>query len=201
LRVGRVDAFIEDSGWESAGKQECECCRPESHPAPEPIDVSLEFPFGAADFLVTPLGADRYRLEEDPFYFAYVQVESLRELARLPRYGDEFEAVTVRHNELRFVKVVKRARLKRFEFLVSEVTVASPQFARVLSRVDQLNGYWERVFGGIVNIYVPRGSGYNPFERCRRRQSCGSSGRCSSVSGGGRERLHPPSRPRLRGQS
>jgi hypothetical protein len=47
------------------------------------------------------------------------------------------------------VKAVKRARLKRFEFLVSEATVASPQFARVLSRVDHLNGYWERVFGGI----------------------------------------------------
>jgi hypothetical protein len=117
---------------------------------------------------VTPLGADRYRLEEDPFYFACVQVESLRELARLPRYGDEFEAVTVRHNELQLVNAVKRARLKRFEFLVSEATVASPQFARVLSRVDHLNGYWERVFGGIVIIYVPRGSGYNPFEALNR---------------------------------
>jgi len=137
--------------------------------APEPIDVSLEFPSGAADVLVTPLGADRYRLEEDPF-FAYValEVESARELARLPRYRDEFEALTVRHPELRFVKVVKRARLKRFEFLVSQAIVASPQFARVLSRVEDLNGYWERVFGGIVIIYVPRGSGYNPLEALNR---------------------------------
>jgi len=136
--------------------------------APEPIDVSLEFPSGAADVLVTPLGADRYRLEEDPFCFAYVQVESARELARLPRYADEFEALTVRHHELRFVKVVKRARLKRFQFLVSPATVASPQFARVLSRVEDLNGYWERVFGGVVIIYVPRNSGYDPLEALNR---------------------------------
>jgi hypothetical protein len=35
--------------------------------------------------------------------------ESARELARLPRYGDEFQALTVGHHELRLVKVVKRA--------------------------------------------------------------------------------------------
>jgi hypothetical protein len=139
-----------------------------SAPAPEPVMVSLDFPSGPADVLVTPLGDDKYRLEEDPLCFAYVGVESARELRRLPRFGDEFQALTVGHQELRLVKVVKRARMKRFSFFVSGATVASPQFARVLARVEDLNGYWERVFGGVVIICVPRDCGYDPLEALSR---------------------------------
>lgn len=67
-----------------------------SLPAPEPVVVSLDFPSGPADLLVTTLGDDMYRLEEDPVSFAYVGVESTRELARLPRFGDEFQALNRR---------------------------------------------------------------------------------------------------------
>ena len=62
--------------------------------------------------------------------------ESARELARLPRYGDELQALTVGHHELRLVKVV--------------------------------NDYWERVFGGVVIICVPRDCGYDPLEALSR---------------------------------
>lgn len=66
------------------------------------------------------------------------------------------------------MKVVKRARMKRLSFFVSGADVALPQFARVLTRVEDLNGYWERVFGGVGIICVPRDSGYDPMEALSR---------------------------------
>ena len=134
---------------------------------PEPAEITLEFASGTSELLVTELGANRYRLEVDPFW-GYIAVESSRELASLPRYGDEFEALPIGQRGRRFVKVVKRSGLKRFQFLVDEMTARSPELEVVIAEVEDLKGYWERIFGGIVIMYVPRKSKYDPLKALNR---------------------------------
>ena len=136
---------------------------------PEPVEITLEFASDSMPMLVTELGANRYRLEEDPFW-GYINVESARDLASLPRYGDDFEA-SGGHDARRcvkFVKVVKRSGLKRFQFLIDGVTAVSPELAVVVAEVEELNGYWERICGGIVIMYVPRKSRYDPLKALNR---------------------------------
>jgi hypothetical protein len=133
----------------------------------EPIEVSIEYPSGATNnaSLVTPLGNGRYRLEEDPL--SCFMADSPRDLRKLPNYGDVFEAEAIAARALRFVKVVERARLKRFQFPVSRDFVESPELNTILSKVESLNGYWERVFGGILIIYLPEDSDYDPSEELK----------------------------------
>ncbi len=69
--------------------------------------------------------------------------------------GDVIEAVDIAASSLRFVRVVERARLKRFQFVVSRDFVESPKLEIVLSRVESLNGHWERVFGGVLIMDLP----------------------------------------------
>jgi len=128
----------------------------------EPIEVSIEYPGGVTHYsaLVTPLGAGTYRLGHDPV--SCLMAERSRDLRELPNYGDVIEAVEITEHTLRFVKLVERAPLKRFQFSVSRDLVESPELKTILSRVDSLNGYWERVFGGILIIYLPKDSDYDP---------------------------------------
>ena len=77
---------------------------------PEPIAVTLELASGTTELLVTPLGADRYRLEEDP--------------------------------------------------------LCACRASGMNSRLS-LSGYWDRTFGGVVAICVPRDSGYDPLEELK----------------------------------
>ena len=130
---------------------------------PDPIEITLEFASDSTPMLVTELGTNRYRLEEDPFW-GYINVESARELASLPRYGDEFEALSIGQRGWRFVKVVKRSGLKRVQLMIDEATARSPELEVVLAEVEDLKGYWERIFGGILIVYVPRKSRYDPLK-------------------------------------
>lgn len=133
----------------------------------EPMDVSIEYPGGVTDnsTLVTPLGSGRFRLELDPL--SCFSAECPQDLRELPNYGDVIEAVDIASGTLRFVKVVERAPLKRFQFLLSRDYAESPELEMVLSRVETLNGHWERVFGGVLILYLPEDSDYDPSKKLK----------------------------------
>jgi hypothetical protein len=116
---------------------------------PEPLDVMIEYPSGAAGpAFVTSLGNDRYRIEGDTLCFFVA--EDARELRRVPRCGDVIEARAIDDHTLEFVKVVTRARLKRVQFFISPQIAESPRLESILACVMDLGGQWDRVFGGIL---------------------------------------------------
>lgn len=130
----------------------------------EQVTVTIEYPNGIADrsALVTPLGGGRYRLDLDPICWMVAGTDD--ELGELPRFGDTIEAHPLKSGALRFVKVVERAKLKRFDRVVSREVAESAGLAEILSKIESEGGHWERVFGGILIAYVPEVSPYDPTE-------------------------------------
>ena len=126
--------------------------------------VTTEYPNGVTDHsaLVTPLGSGRYRLELDPA--SCLIADRPRDLMELPNYGDVIAAAELASNALWFVKVVERAPLRKFLLLISRDIASSPELEIILSKVDALKGHWERVAGGILIIYLPEDSDYDPSE-------------------------------------
>ncbi len=86
----------------------------------------------------------------------------------LPNYGDVIEAVEITARTLQFVRVVERAPLKRFQFLLSQDVAESPALEPILSRVEALDGRWERVFGGVLIMYLPEDSEYDPSKELKK---------------------------------
>ena len=129
--------------------------------------ISIEYPGGVTDdaALVTPLGDGRYRLDMDPV--SWLIANHPQDLEGLPNYGDVIEAVETAPNTLRFVRVLERAPLRKFEFLVSRDIAGSPELQTILSKVAALEGHWERVAGGALTIYLPKDGDYDPSEDIR----------------------------------
>lgn len=116
-------------------------------------------PSDAGEILVSPMGGDRYRVEVDTII--RILLDRPRDYVHLPRWGDVVEAREIGSGKVQFVRVVERARMRRFAWFVSQALIDSPGLDRVLSKVMGLGGYWERVFGGLLIVYLPRGCDYD----------------------------------------
>ena len=123
--------------------------------------MRIDYPEFVDSTLVTPLGEGRYRLELATL--ACLSTESAREARRLPDYGDVIEAIATAPDYLRFVRIVRRARMKKLTYLVSQATIDAPRFALMLGQVQELGGHWERIFGGVLILYLPRGITFDPW--------------------------------------
>jgi hypothetical protein len=113
----------------------------------EPIEITLEFRSGSTPMLVTEPGANRYRLEEDPF----------------------FEALPGGHDGRRFVKVVKRSGLKRFQFLIDEMTAISPEFEVVIAEVEAA---YSDLICTLRHLMAPPGASLGPLPNWRANGPC-----------------------------
>ena len=106
-------------------------------------------------------------LESDPM--ACMFAESVSELRELPDYRDLVELREIGADTYQFVKVIKRARFRRYQYILS----ANPEkdaeaIQPLLSQVEDLDGYWERVFGGVLTIWLPKGCKYDPTDDLNR---------------------------------
>lgn len=91
-------------------------------------------------------------------------IEDEEQLQHMPHYGDIIEAEVLKPNTLKFVRVIKRANLKRYEMLISQKMAESAKQKEILSKVELEDGYWERLFGGMLTIFVPETSAFDPTE-------------------------------------
>ena len=126
--------------------------------------IEIIFPNGSASVewlgeTLTRVGENRYRFEVDPLSCLYVDSE--RELTRLPQYQDEFEAETISENRIRFKKVLKRAPLKRYSWVIWKEIAESTKLEEFFVKISSEGGYWERIFGGIMTVYMPKDSKMN----------------------------------------
>ena len=128
--------------------------------------ISIEYPGGTDDAAyVTFVGPNEARLETDPMSCLFTEDEG--DLKSLPDYRDLVELEEIESGKYRFVRVLERARLQRFEFLLSDSEAQSKALEPVLSRVMELGGDWERVFGGVLTMFLPHDCPYDPTEDVR----------------------------------
>jgi len=142
----------------------------------EPIDVSIDYLPGWTDenARVTPLGDDLYRLELQPMWAWRVDLQGGRdalrpragERRRLPDCGDVIEAREIAPGLLQFVRVVERARLRRYSFFGGKRGPDTP-FGRMLDRVIEEGGCWECVLTSCWTVYLPRDSDFDPKQYLR----------------------------------
>lgn len=103
---------------------------------------------------VTPLGGDRYRLEVTPVSSVIEELGAY--------YGDVIEATPEPDGSLRFRTLVAHSGLRMTDFLVSRDIVESDTFHAFADAVIAAGGYSERVFGGVLFVYVPNDSPFDP---------------------------------------
>ncbi len=134
----------------------------------EQLSVSIEYPHGVTDnaALVTPLGADRYRLDLDPIWS--MMTDTNEQLRELPNFGDTIEAAVLTPGALKFLKVVVRAKLRRLELFVPPEVAESAGLRVILAKVEAMGGHWELVFNAILIVCVPDASPYDPTEDIER---------------------------------
>lgn len=102
------------------------------------------------NLLLSPLKDLWYRIAEST---AFVEAAS---------YGDIIEVKELVDGTLLFIKVIEKSPLQTYDFLLPIHIVNSLLFKDFLKDVSADGGYWETLFGGVVNIYLPQTSKINP---------------------------------------
>ena len=134
---------------------------------PEHQKISIEYPGGTDNAAyVTFIGPNEARLEADPMSCMFAKDEG--ELKLLPDYLDLIELEEIGSGKYRFVRVLQRARLQRFEFLLSDPEAQAAALEPIFSRVVELGGNWERVFGCVLTMFLPHECQYDPSEDVRK---------------------------------
>ena len=99
---------------------------------------------------VTRLGTATFRLESTPL------------LAIEPVYaGDVIEAAQTTDGTLQFVRVVERASMRHYAWVVPKAWVSSAGRAAYLEAVKAAGGQCEQQFGGLLHVHVPADSAFD----------------------------------------
>jgi hypothetical protein len=121
----------------------------------EAVEVVLQLRSGHEDKLhVTPLGRNRYRLED-------ASLQSLFDGEPL-YYGDIIEAELEGGNVLRVSGVVERSSLRAFDVVLPRDVQESEELARYLDKIVEAGGYFLQFLGGGLLVQVPPSSGLTP---------------------------------------
>jgi hypothetical protein len=120
-------------------------------PAPgEPQELTMWFRGAEHDWsegvLATPVGPNRWRIEESAVCSVRARIGNVVEVEPLPS-GD-----------LRLVRVVRRSPYRSFRWLLWRALLDSDDFSAFCRRVEEAGGEWSRIFGGVVVIDVPKDS-------------------------------------------
>jgi hypothetical protein len=108
---------------------------------------------------VTQLSDRLYRLESVPL------------LSEAASFRDIIEADRLPDGKLRFCRIAQRSGWRTFSFLLSKEGSDNENIRRVLVKVDDAGGHWERVFGGFLLICLPPNVGWNPTREVLRAAS------------------------------
>lgn len=120
-------------------------------PAPgEPREVLMRFRDAKSEWsegvLATPVGPNRWRIEESAVCSVRARVGNVIEVEPLPS------------GELRLVRVVRRSPYRSYRWLLWRALLDSGDFAALCHEVEKAGGLWDRVFGGVLVIDVPKDS-------------------------------------------
>jgi hypothetical protein len=115
-------------------------------------ETTIEFPSEGVttSATVTRVGERLYRLDTVP-----VMIESAS-------FRDVIEADEVGEKTLRFRQVAQKSGWQVFDFILARDVIESEKISKVLRRVEEIGGHWERIFGGCLFICIPPEEGWNP---------------------------------------
>ena len=99
---------------------------------------------------VVSLGGYRFRLEDTPLLAAHAA-----------HAGDVIEADPLPDGTLRFVRVVERAPMRHYSWVLPRGWADSPDRDAYVARVESVGGTWEQVFGGVLLVHIPAGSEFD----------------------------------------
>jgi hypothetical protein len=100
---------------------------------------------------VVPLPARQFRLEHTPL------------LSSEPVYtGDVIEAEHLPDGIHQFLRVVERAPMRHYAWVVPRGWHDSPDRAAYVAKVENAGGRWEQVFGGVLRVHIPSESAFDP---------------------------------------
>ena len=123
--------------------------------------ISIEYSDGSSGTAdVTFVGPTEVIMDGDPMSCFFADTED--DLAHLPDFRDLVELKKIGRDKYQFVRVLKRAKFKRFQYLLSDPERQSAKLEPILSKAIELGGDWERVFGGVLTIFIPKDCEYNP---------------------------------------
>lgn len=125
---------------------------------------TIIYPNGCTDnsAYVKPLGNDRYQLLQDPLSSMFAESED--ELETLPKFMDVIFAEKVGEKKIRYIKVSESSEFNIFDYIITERMSEHSGLKDVLEKVENEGGQSERVLGGILKIFLPLDSVYDPSE-------------------------------------
>jgi hypothetical protein len=119
---------------------------------PENETIRVGFEEGVTESIcVTPLGSSIYRLEQTPVWNPDPVVY----------LGDAIELELLPDGTHRFVRVVERAPLRHYDWVVSQFFVESLEYAQFGKAVEAAGGAWEGIMEGWLLVHLPETS---PFD-------------------------------------
>ncbi|MCB9882038.1 MAG: DUF4265 domain-containing protein [Planctomycetes bacterium] len=115
-------------------------------------DARVEFPEQRVteSLEVTRIGSRQYRLDSVPVF------------AEGYEFGDVVVADEVEPGHLRVFRIVSRSCWRNFDYCLTAEALDSERIRGALMRVDEIGGYWERIFGGILYVCILPGVDFNP---------------------------------------
>ena len=113
-------------------------------------DVELHGKGGSEQLRVMKMGRGRYRLLEAPVF--------LEECS----YDDVIEAGIRSDRSLAFKRIAHKSDLRRYSWIIPKGITATNRFKALVSRIEQLNGYWQLDLGGYLQVFIPPWSAIDP---------------------------------------
>ncbi|MGG4141674.1 DUF4265 domain-containing protein [Paenibacillus algorifonticola] len=98
---------------------------------------------------VTPIDDQRYRIEENPLF---TEMVSFGDIVKLEQQGNIYF----------YKETVRKSRLRRYSWLLSQEVASSEELAAFKNRVADSGGNWETIFGGMLIINVPSHIDFDP---------------------------------------
>ncbi|SFE51912.1 protein of unknown function [Paenibacillus algorifonticola] len=98
---------------------------------------------------VTPIDDQRYRIEENPLF---TEMVSFGDIIKLEQQGNIYF----------YKETVRKSRLRRYSWLLSQDVASSEELAAFKNRVADSGGNWETIFGGMLIINVPSHIDFDP---------------------------------------
>ncbi|WP_341281651.1 DUF4265 domain-containing protein [Paenibacillus sp. FSL H8-0537] len=98
---------------------------------------------------VTPIDDQRYRIEENPLF---TEMVSFGDIVKLEQQGNIYF----------YKETVRKSRLRRYSWLLSQDVASSEELAAFKNRVADSGGNWETIFGGMLIINVPSHIDFDP---------------------------------------
>ena len=108
--------------------------------------VRIEFPDSETieSLAVTVVSPGQYQLDESPVFSEYA------------KYGDVIEADVARDGLLVCRGVVSRSDLRTVRWLATSDFLASAAWEKLKTKVIEVGGNWEQVFGGYLILHYPK---------------------------------------------